>query len=185
MGFCSTVCERKAKDPEDTAPLGPGRHTFDCGGLIPCFRLDTVDEDEEHSTDEIYYNELGLTHLAFSCIANTSPKTLIDYICSTGKYKVVTFHHYIEIFFNKSSSVKALFQKSKGHQAFVGSEAVRRAPPKKFDPSDYASIAWLCSNSDKFHRNQLWNYTFVAVFLTYCLSVRYLFNILYKLTIMS
>ncbi|VDL19353.1 unnamed protein product [Hymenolepis diminuta] len=59
-----------------------------------------------------------------------------------------------------------------GHQAFKGAEETRDAPPAVFDPSDYSSIAFLSSCSEKRNCHQLQTFTEAAIFLTYCFYVR-------------
>ncbi|KAM7536300.1 hypothetical protein Aperf_G00000084284 [Anoplocephala perfoliata] len=85
-------------------------------------------------------------HAAFKCIANTNPECLLNYICSTGNYEV-----------------------GMGHQAFVGEKKVRSNPPSVLDPSDYSSVAWLTTCSERQKENSLWIYTSNALYLTCCL----------------
>nr|CDS27389.1 SET and MYND domain containing protein 4 [Hymenolepis microstoma] len=77
VGFCSDKCADEARNPNSSLNGGPGRHVYDCGGLLPCLRLDDL------FTDEIV-NFQGLTHLAFICIANTPTHILLDNICSSS-----------------------------------------------------------------------------------------------------
>lgn len=59
-----------------------------------------------------------------------------------------------------------------GHQAFMGEKNVRKTPPKVIDPSDYSSVAWLCSaDTEKLDDEDLWTYIKYALYLTYHLHV--------------
>lgn len=50
---------------------------------------------------------------------------------------------------------------------------IQRVPPTVFDSSDYSSIAFLFTGSEKRRTDYLLELTKTAVFLTYCLHVRY------------
>lgn len=78
VGFCSKQCKENAKNPQGSYP---GRHSHDCIGLLPCLRLDDVLVDFESKTGVF-------SHLAYNCVANTQPKDIAQYLCSTGKYRV-------------------------------------------------------------------------------------------------
>ncbi|VDN98437.1 unnamed protein product [Rodentolepis nana] len=83
VGFCSEKCAEDASNPNLHGSGGPGRHVYDCGGLLPCLRLDRVGESEPEVVEK-----LPVTHLAYTCVANTPPEVLLDCICSSGRYKV-------------------------------------------------------------------------------------------------
>lgn len=51
---------------------------------------------------------------------------------------------------------------------------MREKPPSVLDPTDYSAAAWLVACSEHRNRADLWQRTVAAVFLTYCLSVRFL-----------
>ncbi|KAM3183898.1 hypothetical protein ACTXT7_009450 [Hymenolepis weldensis] len=85
---------------------------------------------------------------ACACIANTDPSRLLDFVCSTGDYIG-----------------------GRGHQAFVGAKLGREAPPPRIDPSDYSSVAFLTSCSDKHPTKYLLQCTIASIFLTYCLYI--------------
>ncbi|VDO01922.1 unnamed protein product [Rodentolepis nana] len=83
VGFCSKKCAEDAQNPEHSIGGGPGHHLFDCGGLLPCLQLDDLFMNSEE-----LFETTSHSHLAYTCIANTLPKTLLDYLCSTGRYRV-------------------------------------------------------------------------------------------------
>ncbi|KAM3180193.1 hypothetical protein ACTXT7_016792, partial [Hymenolepis weldensis] len=62
-------------------------------------------------------------------------------------------------------------ESGRGHQAFVGADNIRGVPPPVFDSTDYSSVAWLSTCSDKIKDEDLWRYTLNALFLTYCLHL--------------
>ncbi|VDL17639.1 unnamed protein product [Hymenolepis diminuta] len=142
VGFCSEKCAEDARSPYRSRSGGPGRHVYDCGGLLPCLRLDDVTGSAEDRAEI-----LPLSHLAYTCIANTPAEVLLDYICSTGRYKNFK------------------------HQAFMGMRNFRGDPPAFFDPSDYSAVAWLYANSPEFDFTIRHNYYGAAIFLTYCLWI--------------
>ncbi|VDL57958.1 unnamed protein product [Hymenolepis diminuta] len=136
VGFCSEKCAKEVVNPDRPSD---GRkhaqpHLYDCQGVLACF-CSSINED--------------LLHAAFKCISNTTPECLLDYCCSTGKYR----------------------ESGRGHQAFVGAENVRNVPPLVFDSTDYSSVAWLSTCSDKMKDEDLWRYTLNALFLTYCFHI--------------
>ncbi|VDO03999.1 unnamed protein product [Rodentolepis nana] len=94
----------------------------------------------------IFDDDIESMHTAYNCLAKVPPNRLLDYICSTGSYA-----------------------SGRGHQAFKGSEEVRRAPPSVFDPSDYSSISFLTTCSDQRRDGTLEYFTKAAVFMTFCL----------------
>nr|CUU99563.1 hypothetical transcript [Hymenolepis microstoma] len=59
----------------------------------------------------------------------------------------------------------------RGHQAFVGGEFVRNPPPHSTDSSDYSSVAFLTTCSDKCSTEYLLQSTIASIFLTYCLYI--------------
>ncbi|KAM7539220.1 hypothetical protein Aperf_G00000057350 [Anoplocephala perfoliata] len=141
VGFCSSRCAEDAIKPNCRSQIKLNGHSYDCQGLLPCIRL------ESFFTGPVdVINNSEIAQLAYACIANTDPQRLLDYVCSVGEYK-----------------------DGRGHQAFLGSRHVRAVAPTTFDPSDYASIAWLAACSDKQEIKNLFQYTITAVFLTYCL----------------
>ncbi|KAM3180805.1 hypothetical protein ACTXT7_015591 [Hymenolepis weldensis] len=142
VGFCSEKCAEDARSPYHSRSGGPGRHLYDCGGLLPCLRIDDVTGNSEDRAEI-----LPLSHLAYTCIANTPAEVLLDYICSAGRYKNFK------------------------HQAFVEMRNSRGDPPAFFDPSDYSAVAWLYANSNEFDFAIRHNYYGAAIFLTYCLWI--------------
>nr|CDS27384.2 hypothetical transcript [Hymenolepis microstoma] len=144
VGFCSEKCSEDARNPAYSINGGPGRHRFDCAGLLPCLQLDDLFENSEKLSEDTFFS-----HLAYTCIANTPPKTLLDYLCSTGRYK-------------KSEA---------RHPGFIKDGTDGLNPPLELNPSDYSSIAWSDAESKKFTNEELWQLAVKAVFLTYCLSL--------------
>ncbi|VUZ39304.1 unnamed protein product [Hymenolepis diminuta] len=124
-----------------------------CHILKPCSGCPHVgfcgDECQRKTRNHTELQDGGNKHIydcqAFNRLAKVPPNELLDYICSTGSYT-----------------------SAKGHQAFKGAEETRDAPPAVFDPSDYSSIAFLSSCSEKRNCHQLQTFTEAAIFLTYC-----------------
>ncbi|VDL16493.1 unnamed protein product, partial [Hymenolepis diminuta] len=96
----------------------------------------------------IFNDKSDLVHPAFNCLAKVPPNKLLDYVCSTGSYA-----------------------DGKGHQAFKAPDVIQRVPPTVFDSSDYSSIAFLFTGSEKRRTGCLLELTKTAVFLTYCLHL--------------
>lgn len=118
MGFCrndeadedcgvGSGCSEEAKN----APYGGGgcsgldRHSHDCGGLLPCLLLDSY-AGWPKSSPEGSIGGPDMTHLAYACVADTSPTTILDYLCQTGVYKVgptllpTLFSAFLKLFFS-------------------------------------------------------------------------------------
>ncbi|VDO11380.1 unnamed protein product [Rodentolepis nana] len=83
VGFCSEKCAEDARSPNRQGTGGPGRHVHDCGGLLPCLRSGIIGGSEPEVVEF-----LPLSHLAYTCVANTPPEVLLDCICSSGRYKL-------------------------------------------------------------------------------------------------
>nr|CUU98778.1 hypothetical transcript [Hymenolepis microstoma] len=148
VGFCNAQCEKYAKHEGTSYGTGPGRHTYECHGILPYLLIDQISSRQER--DPSYTGCVTTCHLAYRSIADTPQKTLIDYITHSGCYK----------------------NNGHGHQAFETSTVVRRVPPpRKFMSTDYSSVAWLDPCTERRSRIELWQKTMAAVFLTYCLSV--------------
>ncbi|VDO02897.1 unnamed protein product [Rodentolepis nana] len=67
--------------------------------------------------------------------------------------------------------IRILFKNEPGHQAFVGSDKVRRTPPKQIGSFDYSSVAFLPACSEKRSFENLWSLTMAAVYLTFCFHI--------------
>ncbi|VUZ49278.1 unnamed protein product [Hymenolepis diminuta] len=148
VGFCNAECEKYAKEQGTSNGEGPGRHTYECHGILPYLLIDQISSHPERGSS--YTGCAATCHLAYRIIANTPQKKLIDYITRSGCYK----------------------KKGRGHQAFETSTLVRAVlPPMKFVSSDYSSVAWLNPCTESRSRIELWQKTMAAVFLTFCLSV--------------
>ncbi|VUZ39483.1 unnamed protein product [Hymenolepis diminuta] len=148
VGFCSEFCAENAKKHVLPASAkGAGRHVYDCHGILACIMLDNYAGWSKENKDSI--GGPIVARLAFACVANTDPDTLLDYICSSGRYA----------------------EEGRGHQAFEGATKVREKPPSVLDPTDYSAAAWLVACSEHRNRADLWQRTVAAVFLTYCLSL--------------
>ncbi|VUZ55299.1 unnamed protein product [Hymenolepis diminuta] len=78
VGFCSKECAENARNPDRSLlDGGPGRHVFDCGGIIPFIRLE--------DNFGVINPGLRFSHLAYTCVANTPAEVLLDHICSTDE----------------------------------------------------------------------------------------------------
>nr|CDS26310.1 SET and MYND domain containing protein 4 [Hymenolepis microstoma] len=140
VGFCSEKCAEDATNPNRQENGGPGRHVYDCGGLLPCLRLDSIGGNIPERVEM-----LPTTHLAYTCVANTPPKVLMDCLCSTGRYKKFK------------------------HQAFRNTSSSRGNPPSSLDPSDYSTIASHFANPEDFNHCVRYAYYGTAIYLTICL----------------
>uniref|UniRef100_A0A0R3SVN1 SET domain-containing protein n=1 Tax=Hymenolepis diminuta TaxID=6216 RepID=A0A0R3SVN1_HYMDI len=147
VGFCSEKCAAGAMSNDKSVGTGTGRHNYECG-ILPNILLNKF--SSKISENQSYTGCATTSHLAYRCIANTDPGRLKSYLTShdTGALNV-----------------------TKGHQAFRGEKEIRKDPPDNFDPSDYSSIAWLESCSEKRDAIELWQKTIAALFLTYCLWI--------------
>lgn len=70
---------------------------------MPCLQLDDLFENSDKGSEENRFS-----HLAYTCIANTLPKTLLDYVCSTARYKVSKL--YLECYAIKELILRVLHQ---------------------------------------------------------------------------
>ncbi|VDO11581.1 unnamed protein product [Rodentolepis nana] len=148
VGFCNEQCEENAKHVDSSNDTEPGRHAYECHGILPYLLIDQISSRQER--DPSYTGCATTCHLAYRSIANTPQETLIDYITHSGRYK--------DYF--------------RGHQAFETSTVVRKVlPPRRLMSTDYSSIAWLDPCTERRSRIELWQKTMAAVFLTYCLSI--------------
>ncbi|VDN96059.1 unnamed protein product [Rodentolepis nana] len=101
VGFCSDKCANDARTPIGPSNGGSGRHVHDCGGILPCLRVDDLFEND-------IFMDQGLAHLGFNCIANTPANILLNCICSsvgviTG-YPMKWFSEAREHFYSPPSS---------------------------------------------------------------------------------
>ncbi|VDN97296.1 unnamed protein product, partial [Rodentolepis nana] len=147
VGFCSEKCANGAMSVDSSVSTGTGRHRYECG-ILPFILLNKFSSNI--SEDQSYTGCAATSHLAYRCIANTDPHRLKSSITAP--------------------STRAL-NVAKGHQAFRGKKEVRKVPPNQIDSSDYSSITWLDSCSEKRDLIELWQKTIAALFLTYCLWI--------------
>nr|CDS27760.1 SET and MYND domain containing protein 4 [Hymenolepis microstoma] len=147
VGFCSEECAAGAMSDDNSVSTGTGRHSYECG-ILPNVLLNKF--SSKVSKDQSYTGCATTSHLAYRCIANTDPHRLKS--CITAP------------------STKAL-NVTKGHQAFKGKKEIRKNPPTHIDSSDYSSIAWLETCTEKRDLIELWQKTIAALFLTYCLWI--------------
>ncbi|VDL58048.1 unnamed protein product [Hymenolepis diminuta] len=89
FGFCSKSCAEISVKKCKMTSTRINRHLYDCKGLLPCILLNqfTFLKDSCSKVTDLSI----LAQSAFMCIANTDPHILLDYICSTGDYKVTSF----------------------------------------------------------------------------------------------
>ncbi|VDN98334.1 unnamed protein product [Rodentolepis nana] len=94
VGFCSETCaENASKDKLPASAEGTGRHVYDCHGIVACIILDNYAGWSKESKDSI--GGPIVARLAFACVANTNPDTLLDYICSSGRYAVSVYCNFL------------------------------------------------------------------------------------------
>ncbi|VDN99334.1 unnamed protein product [Rodentolepis nana] len=145
VGFCCKKCAHDAVKRDFRRKRCINKHVYDCKGILPCILLD---EYASWSGFNSIIGCDGTTQLACACISNTDPSRLLDYICSVGDY-----------------------QGGRGHQAFAGEKYVREVPPQKIDASDYSSVGFLTTCSEKKPTEHLLQSTIASIFLTYCLYI--------------
>ncbi|VDO04558.1 unnamed protein product [Rodentolepis nana] len=188
VGFCSTKCAKRAKEDKRKGDFYPHRHKYDCNGFLPVI-FNCLNAKNPKSIGR-------LNHTAYTCIANTKPRRLLQFICSKGKYKNINLGNIYMLFrpmaqtegiCHKLTSINFalllyiclvfLLKKRRGHPAFFGIEHVRKGSPPLWNSSDYASVAWLNPYSNKWNSvegtygTMMLDFTVASVLLTYCLHL--------------